>query len=241
MGVDNIIETLKYTLTGSPLNNYNYVTIEEALMDDGHNCKVFAGATKLCIIPHNSSLVIKIPFNQTVYISMYEEDCYNWEIDEDKKEDEKPKIEDYIHNLDSASDENLDDDSNWDYCRLECMLYEAAYFEGLSKYFAHEEWYCEINGHPIYLQQRATPLATLSEHTEVATLKRTSDFCSKHNIFCFDTEWISDFLARYGEAEFLKLNKFLSKYHIDDLRDSNIGYIDERPILFDYSGYREYD
>jgi hypothetical protein len=45
----------------------------------------------------------------------------------------------------------------------------------------------------------------------------------------------------YGLDEFIRLDAFLNEMQIGDLRDCNIGYLDNAPILFDYSGFRHWD
>jgi hypothetical protein len=51
--------------------------------------------------------------------------------------------------------------------------------------------------------------------------------------------WILNFIKLYGEKEFLRLCLFLEEEGINDLHEKNVGYIDGRPVLFDYSGYYE--
>ena len=63
----------------------------------------------------------------------------------------------------------------------------------------------------------------------------------KLETYCFNAWWITDFLAMYGEEEFKALSDFLREMQIDDLRDCNVGYLDGAPILFDYSGFRQWE
>ena len=48
---------------------------------------------------------------------------------------------------------------------------------------------------------------------------------------------MKDFICSYGELAFDKLYDFLSDNNIQDLHSENIGYICERPVLVDFSGF----
>lgn len=165
--------------------------------------------------------------------------------------EEHPMPEDderYYYDLYGANNIDLDGAeeflSETDYCALECIIYDLAEAAGLGAYFAEEGVLGEIDNTPIYYQTRCTPMRDMDINYNSRENMRKSDmastFCEKHDIGCFNDIWIADFIETYGEEELIRLNKFLDKYEIGDLRTANIGYLDGAPILFDYSGYRDW-
>ena len=46
-------------------------------------------------------------------------------------------------------------------------------------------------------------------------------------------------LEFFGEEILKQLDRFIDTYGINDLHTSNVGYIGNRPVLIDYSGYFE--
>ena len=155
----------------------------------------------------------------------------------------------YYYDLEGAANIDLGEGADaaipdWDYCRLETVIYQLALEEGLSQYFAEEGYLGTIDNTPVYYQTRCIPLNSMSVPYDSAEYqkksKKSRKVCDELNIHCFSPIWISDFLDCYGIEEFKRLNDFLKCYEIDDLRACNIGYLDGAPILFDYSGYREW-
>ena len=145
-------------------------------------------------------------------------------------------------NIDLAGQE--EEISDWNYCQLETILYNLAVEEGLGAYFAEEGYLGVIDQTPVYYQTRCIPMNSITIDYNSKEYKqkkiKSRAFCDKLNISCFNDVWISDFIDMYGENEFLRLNSFLDRYDIGDLRTCNIGYLDDAPILFDYSGFRDW-
>jgi hypothetical protein len=137
------------------------------------------------------------------------------------------------------------DSLGWDYCQLECAIYNEAVKRGLGAYFAEEGFLGELScGHPVYYQQRCVPFSEITpDYSEKTEKRRTSAkaTCKQIEMYCFNSLWIADFLEQYGADELARLNAFLKEMNIGDLRDCNIGYLDGAPILFDYSGFRQWD
>ena len=217
----------------------------EMLMDDLKLplCSSDAGATKGVIIFRDEKFVIKIPF--TSITESYGSCSYT---------DSQGNYQSYNHNevtnycrafQDGIIEYDEDPASNWDYCRLETAIYNAASLEGLENYFAKEELIGYIDNHPIYMQQKCKVFSEMSieiDYTskEYKRRKKLSDkYCHKFNLHNFNAYWIADFIEIYGKYEFEKLAAFIKNYNIGDLRDANVGYYDGAPILFDYSGYRD--
>lgn len=142
-------------------------------------------------------------------------------------------------NIDHAEEDLAD----WDYCEAELALYQCAKREGLAAYFAEEGCLGVIENTPIYYQIRCTPMDTIDQdyHSKQYTEKkeRSTKICNQLQTGCFSYVWIADFIDMYGEEEFKRLIAFLDKYEIGDLRECNIGYLNNAPILFDYAGCRD--
>ena len=69
------------------------------------------------------------------------------------------------------------------------------------------------------------------DYEKVNTLRKKYDF---HSI---NDDWMLDFLIYYGEEMFKKLADFIFDENIYDLHNGNIGYLNGRPCLVDYSSY----
>lgn len=174
----------------------------------------------------------------------YVDSLFSKDLPEPNEEDFNP-----YYDLIGASDINLDADtkstiSDWDYCNLECVIYQLAVEEGLGAYFAEEGCLGIIDKTPVYYQTRCTPRNEIDidyNSKEYQNKRKKSEtICNSLDINCFDELWIADFIDCYGIEEFKRLNNFLDRYGINDLRPCNIGYLDGAPILFDYSGYRDW-
>lgn len=229
-----------------------------------------SGISKAVILIKGLPYVVKIPF-----CSIYMEEAYGdahceWseELDQitknserysdeelqkliDNHNDHEPQADDeqFYYPLEGATNCALDaltDAPDWDYCNLECAIYEEAVKQGLGAYFAEEGLLGMLDcNHPVYYQQRCVPLCSLElnyygEEYEIKS-KRARTTCEKYNMDCFNPYWINDFIDAYGEDELRRLNEFIKEMGIGDLRDCNIGYLDNAPILFDYSGFRYWD
>lgn len=52
-----------------------------------------------------------------------------------------------------------------------------------------------------------------------------------------DTTWASMAIVLYGKKKCKALCRFVIENNINDLHRSNIGYLNNRPIILDFSGY----
>ena len=163
----------------------------------------------------------------------------------------EPTEDDYscLYDIEGASNIDLGEGvdpaiPDWDYCCLESVIYQLALEEGLGAYFAEEGYLGTIDFTPVYYQTRCIPMNTMSidyNSREYQKKKSKSEtICKELDIDCFNSVWIADFIELYGKEELKRLNSFLDRYEIGDLRTCNIGYLDGAPILFDYSGYRDW-
>lgn len=155
----------------------------------------------------------------------------------------------FLYNITGASNFRLDNGDDpaipdWDYCRLESVIYQLALEEGLGAYFAEEGYLGTIDKTPVYYQTRCIPMSEMEIDYNSKEIKqkrtKSKNICEALDINCFNPIWIADFIDLYGEEELQRLNKFLQHYEIGDLRDCNIGYLDGAPILFDYTDFRDW-
>lgn len=171
-----------------------------------------SGATKGVLIFENYKFVIKIPFR---YDRNYDDEQF----------------------CGANSEKN-----HWDYCNVEAELYESACDEHVEDCFAKTELLGYVNGYPIYKQEMALIYTSADDSTTTHTKedeKTVEVICDDSNYDCFNTYWLSDVFAYYGEEKFYKLMNFIRNYDISDLHGNNIGYIGMKPVLVDYSGFNE--
>lgn len=176
------------------------------------------GATKLCIMPDNSNFVIKIPFNSAWY----------------------DPTQEYIDYESAGYNEH-----EADYCFTEVVYYKHAKQMKIHKMFCKTQLLGLINNYPIYIQQKATPMCQRDDkrnedgYYEDARSPYSIDYCELHDFECFNSVWVADAIEYYGKAKFNRLIEFIKEHSIEDLHSGNIGYINERPVLFDFSDYKE--
>lgn len=234
VNVDNFEDIFVYPLTRDP-------ELQDAIAVD-------EGVSKGVLIIKHAGEVIKIPFTGRWDADSFDDAMSNYhyacehEDDPDiRPEDlQEPQAEDFFYDFENASLRDMA--PHWDYCALECHIYECAKAAGLSDYFAREWCVGSSLGHPIYVQERARMYCDKEESKRYtrAQIDKTFKTCEKINARCFNAVWIADFIDFYGEAEFKRLAAFLEEYGITDLHDGNVGYIDDLPVLVDYSDYREW-
>lgn len=224
------------------LNNHDFEErVVDPLVDRGLEFDFDTGASKGVLVFDKENFVIKVPFQACTYDeSNFCADLEAWDRGSLSYE---PFIQDYLNYFSEANNFFLETSTNWDYCELECAVFQAAQREGLDPYFAKEVLLGEVNGYPVYMQQYVVPYAEASSSRPIkfSDQKRESakQFCATFNQHCFNPEWISDFIDIYGEDEFKRLCAFLKKLNIIDLHRGNVGYLNGYPILLDYSNFNE--
>lgn len=174
------------------------------------------GASKLVITPYNADYVIKIPYNGQYYRST-------------------KQFEQFL----SA---NSSDDYFWDYCLTETLVWRLAKIENVHKAFAKERIIGMINGHPIYIQQRAEVFTDSDEYYSDDEVKKekTKKYCEKKGLITFYEEalgWQADALEYYGPKQFDKIMSFIERNSIGDFHNSNLGYIGRKPVFIDFSDF----
>ena len=193
-----------------------------------------SGASKFVILLddiEDFDLVVKIPF-----MGRNEE---TW--DDDKQCYENTNF----YYFEGAADGK----DGWDYCAVEYNLYKIAEAQGLSACFAAVDILKTDLKYPVYMQEKAVSFNDYyydeesdhysedeSKYTD-EQLNSTKEKCKENKISNFNNLWLTDFIQYYGVDIFIKFSQFIRENHINDLHDSNIGYIGNRPVLIDYSGW----
>ena len=200
------------------LSQYNFMKKLQALDD---NFILASGVSKVAIIPKEKNYVIKIP-----YYGKY------------RKSNGIKCFDPYFSSISKSSD----------YCKSEEIIYNKAKANGLDTFFAEIEQIGKIKSIPIYVQQKAVIFEdvyypeddeeeNLNEH-EISIFKTiTTKYSDLVEDEYLPLSWMKDFICSYGELAFDKLYNFLSDNNIQDLHSENIGYICERPVLVDFSGF----
>ena len=200
------------------LSKYNFMKKLQALDD---NFILASGVSKVAIIPKEKNYVIKIP-----YYGVY------------RKNNGIKCFDPYFSSISKSSD----------YCKSEEIIYNKAKANGLDTFFAEIEQIGKIKSIPIYVQRKAVIFEdvyypeddeeeNLNEH-EISIFKTiTTKYSDLVEDEYLPISWMKDFICSYGELAFDKLYNFLSDNNIQDLHSENIGYICEKPVLVDFSGF----
>lgn len=145
-----------------------------------------------------------------------------------------------------------------DLCSLEVYYYEDAIIEGVEDFFAETKFFDYIkcnNGKrvPVYYQKKVEVLEDILESTDQTKIKELKDITpderkkltGKSNDYYGTARlsiiWIKSFIDYYGEMEFEHFGNFIDEHNINDLHNGNVGYIGDRPVVFDFSGYEGSD
>ena len=139
----------------------------------------------------------------------------------------------------------------WNYCEEEMGIYEFLEAEGKEKYFVPNFKISEHNDYPIYIQEKVELFYETSNEKEkqirLEEFKNSGEryklieALSNNTISRLSLEWINDAVYYYSYDEISELLLFLNDYGLsDDLHNGNIGLdINNRPVIFDYAGWRE--
>jgi uncharacterized protein YqkB len=131
--------------------------------------------------------------------------------------------------------------NSWDYCEVESIRYRLAEMEGLQKFFATTILIDEIDGYPIYIQEKIRLFSEdewndeMDKRIEESQKTLTTKYPNLHSEA--NPLWIMNVVNMFGEEEADRLCKFIEHYRIRDLHTENIGYRNGVPIMSDYSSY----
>lgn len=238
----NILDDILFNLEDSDFfeNNTVFSATDEDVFGEevedweDHTYYWRSGASKFVILVddiEDFDLVVKIPFagrNDDVWD--YEKKCY---------------IDKGFCYFEGAADGK----AGWDYCAAEYNIYKAAEEEGLGACFAAVDILETRLKYPVYMQEKAVAFDAYyydeegyrssdyeSKYTE-EQLDSTREKCKENKIRNFNNLWLTDFIQYYGADIFAKFSRFIREKDVNDLHDGNIGYIGNRPVLIDYSGW----
>ena len=207
------------------------IDVVEALEKESgvRNYRFANGASKGVIWDKRSDYVVKIPINGSYGDYSYSESGSYLGYDDD---------------MENWYDGGFD--NSWDYCLTEAYLYEDACEWGLEAAFAGT---IKINDN-IYVQEKATIFGEISEKRRIESKLDFSSNGYTDYIYSLIRQcrtyvstdrlaesWMIDFINYHGEEKFLDFLEFINENCINDLHWSNIGYIGDRPVLVDYSGF----
>ena len=179
------------------------------LLKNFNNFNYDFGISKLVIIPEKTDFVIKIPFMGTDIIPCY----HNSEAKERK----------------------------WDYCETEMERFFLVKETPFKDSFAEIILLGFANNYPIYVQEKCR---THSKEDNIFFRQDRLIFIKKYlsETVSFNDciDWLKNYLDFFGEEQLKNFMFFLEKNEWDDdLYEDNVGYIGERPVIIDYSGFRE--
>lgn len=120
------------------------------------------------------------------------------------------------------------------HCRIEQKNSIAAAAFNLSDILIPTEYFGYFASAEIYIQQRV-------ESPKKAIIRNSWDILSeKYSVIYtggIDPNLSLHIVEYYGLKKFLELVEFVKEEKINDLHGGNYGFIDGRPVIFDYSGY----
>lgn len=185
--------------------------VKDMLTDKGYTFpeyQVCDGASKICIVPKHADFVIK------------------W------------------------STSCLSGEEGYDEAYDEVLIYEKAVREGLEMFFPKTEILCTIGGINFVVQEKIdfsalnTPRNKDSKYlyktktvSPIIIDKIDTCFQSIRRGHSIDTTWASMAIVIYGKRKCKALCKFVIENGINDLHLSNIGYLKDKPVILDFSGY----
>ena len=185
--------------------------VKELLADKGYSepeYRIREGATKLCIVPKNADFVIK------------------WSIT------------------------YYEDSDDWDEALEEVSIYNKAVEAGLGMFFPKTEVFCVVNGITFVIQEKIdfstlnTPNSKESKYkyqtrtvSPIIIAKMDNCFYQMKRGRELNPLWASMAIVLYGKRKCKALCKFIIENSINDLHYSNIGYLKDKPIILDFSGY----
>ena len=181
------------------------------------------GASKVVFFPLDGDYVVKIPFTGKVYYNVT-----TWDNDGEEQ------FVDY----DTNDFSEADCENGWDYCEAEVNRYYVAVEHGFGHFFAKTECIGDINGFPIYVQERCATLNKAKCCSE-ESLKSAEDLRDSYSNCAINSQWLGSVLEAYGEDETIALLKFLDEEGWSDFHSGNVGYLNGKPVIFDYSDFNE--
>lgn len=177
-----------------------------------------SGASKLVLIPLEGDYVYKIPLSYSGDGILFEE---------------------------------LNEDGYHDFCEVEvdrCLEIKHA---GFGDFIAKEEYVDFINGLSIYKMEKAVPFDETRKYLSNSSVGLSNNYNSIYkrlnsssysesaaNVTSIPIEWMNILVEKQGllrTTDFF--NYLIENGWDDDLHSGNVGFINNNPVLIDYSGY----
>lgn len=175
------------------------------------SCEIASGMTKYVIIPDDLNWVIKLPI---------------------QVRPEQYRREEFLTKFNA-----------YDYCDLETRNFAYAEEKGVTVFFAESYFLSLYKGIRIYIQRKAEcDEQEFDDRLKKYASHYVSETCNKD---VFD-EVVSDYVLNMDESKSLEavfgnvpteLYDLIEERNVNDLHCGNYGFINEKPVIIDYSGY----
>ena len=183
-----------------------------------------SGVSKLALISEDLTHVLKVPF-----MGRFSSE-WNSELEEYDEIWEEFRWAPY-------SCEN-------DYCLTEVEIYQRAVDYGVECMFAKTKMFCLLEcGLPVYMQERVIPIGAKEARSFTPTEDSLTKVKQKYWCESCSSEWKAIAIDLYGEEFLKKFFDFINNECpevSEDLHSGNYGFTpDGRPVILDYSGWRD--
>lgn len=175
----------------------------------------------------------------------------------------KTSIDGWIEDFDEETYDSLPEPeknyflNDMDDCAVEFFIYQKAIEEGVSRFFCKTE---KTRISTIFKQEKCDTVLSDFHDTQLTKKKNNSSlkvkedialyYCKKDLRTIYNALGLFDLkdrvlgniargylLAYYSVNDLKCLQRFLSKYDINDLHAKNIGMMNGKPVIFDFCGY----
>ena len=126
------------------------------------------------------------------------------------------------------------------YCKIEADNYGYAVKAGLARYFAETRFVCEIDGITFTIQEKCNcdegaVYDSLGRYVRSTYEDEGSEY-NEHDIWS-EVDCLFDEGRAYEMFEDADLAHFICQNYINDLHQGNFGFIGERLVMIDFSGF----
>lgn len=199
-----------------------YNSIVDKVLTIDPEAEVSFGMSKFVIIPSQSNVVIKIPFNG-FYDETYEDDLV------------------WLYFTEASGS------IEFDYCQAEYEKYLKLKEYGLECFVAETFCYDRNIDFNIFLAEKVIPYNNSYGNSKPKPSKKSSDIASrllKENRISINSDWIASCVDFYGEEKVEKFFRFCEEIDNEilvDMHDNNFGYRerDNSPCILDYSNFND--
>lgn len=142
------------------------------------------------------------------------------------------KDTDYVIKFDYCGNES--------YCKLEANNYADAVAAGLARYFAETHFVCEIDGVTFVIQEKcdcdeSMVYGSLGRYVRSTYERECSEYTE--DTIWDEVECLCDEGRAYEMFEDAALAHFICSHYINDLHQGNFGFIGDRLVMVDFSGF----